>query len=60
MENPKQQPDEEGFVKPNPRSRANKKQGKASAGINPEAQNKTEGQDEYTKEEKGDQDKEIV
>jgi hypothetical protein len=42
-ENPKPQQDEDGFVKPNPRSRANKKQSKAPAGNNPEVQNKMEG-----------------
>ena len=45
MENPKPHQDEDGFVKPNPRSRANKKQSKAQAGNNPEVQITPEGRD---------------
>jgi hypothetical protein len=41
--NPKTQQDEEGFIKPNPRNRANKKQNKTPAGNNPETRNKMEG-----------------
>jgi hypothetical protein len=39
-ENTKLQQDEDGFIKPNHRNRANKKQSKTPTGSNPEARNK--------------------
>jgi hypothetical protein len=47
--NPKTQQDEEGFITPNPRNRANKKKNKTSAGNNQETQNKMEGRDQTNK-----------
>jgi hypothetical protein len=56
MENPKPQQDEDGFVKPNPRSRANKKQSKSQAGNNPEVWNNPEGWDKTNKGAEADKD----
>jgi hypothetical protein len=46
VENTKQQQDEDGFIKPNPRNRDNKKHSKAPTGSNLEARNKAEGWDQ--------------
>jgi hypothetical protein len=40
VENTKLQEDEDGFIKPNHRNKANKNQSKTPAGSNPEARNK--------------------
>jgi hypothetical protein len=45
MENSKPQQDEDGFVKPKPRSRANKRQRKSRAGTNTEVWLSPEGRD---------------
>jgi hypothetical protein len=49
VENPKPQEDEDGFIKPNPRSKANKKKNKTPTGNNLERRNKTEGRDKTSK-----------
>jgi hypothetical protein len=57
VENTKLQQNEDGFIKPNHRNRANKKQSKTPTGRNLEARNKVEGRDKTNKEEEGGKEK---
>jgi hypothetical protein len=57
VEKNKLQQDEDGFIKPNHRNRANKKQSKTPTGSNSEARNRTEGRDNTNKEEEGGKEK---
>jgi hypothetical protein len=57
-ENTKIQQDEDGFIKPNHRNRANKKPSKAPTGSNPEARTRMEGRDKTNKGEEGGKEKE--
>jgi hypothetical protein len=57
-ENTKIQQDEDGFIKPNHRNRANKKPSKAPTGSNLEARTRTEGWDKTNKGEEGGKEKE--
>jgi hypothetical protein len=55
--NTKIQQDEDGFIKPNHRNRANKKPSKAPTGSNPKAKTRTEGWDKTNKGEEGGKEK---
>ena len=57
MENTKLQQNEDAFIKPNHRNRANKKQSKTPTGRNLEPRNKEEGWDKTNKEEEGGKEK---
>jgi hypothetical protein len=56
-ENTKLQQDEDGFVKPNHKSRGNKRQGKAPIGSNPEARLRIEGRGRPNQGEEGGKEK---
>jgi hypothetical protein len=57
MKNTKTQQDEDGFVKPNHRNRANKKQSKGPIGRNPEVSTRPEGRDRANQGEEGGKEK---
>jgi hypothetical protein len=56
-ENTKLQQDEDGFVRPNHKSRGNKRQGKPPTGSNPEARNRAEGRGSPNQGEEGGKEK---